>query len=269
MVTVTGIADANGNFDIQLGTNYVSGENITVTASKDGAEKTIHLSAPSDPLGGGVIAFSGTLVDFPNNIGTVTISGEIIQIPDYAFTVSGTVSSSQFFNKATGVIIGYGTQSIGASALQYWRAIKFIQLPETLLSLGAYSIAGCTGLNQKVTLVDSITSIGNGVMSGCYSVPEIYVGAGITVIPTNAFSNLTALTKAEFKGQVTSMVANSCNGWTNCNEIIMHAITPPSITTTTFNNLKATCIFKVPAASVAAYQAAPNWSAFASRIQAI
>mgnify|MGYP001618506052 FL=1 len=41
MPTVTGTADANGDFNIALGANYTSGEKITVTAEKDSAEKTI------------------------------------------------------------------------------------------------------------------------------------------------------------------------------------------------------------------------------------
>jgi hypothetical protein len=269
MPTVTGVADSNGDFNIPLGTNYVSGENITVKASKDGAEKTIHLSAPSDPLGGGVIAFSGTLDNFPNNIGTVTISGEIVNIPSYAFAGSGSTGTQNAFAKSTGLIVGYGNKSIANHAFYWWKNILFVNFPVTLQSIGDSAFAQCSAINQKVTLVDSITSIGSTVMSGCTSVPEIYVGEGITIIPANAFSNLTALTKAEFKGQITSMVANSCNNWSNCNEIILHAITPPTITATTFNSLKATCIFKVPAASVAAYQAAANWSAYAARIQAI
>ena len=77
------------------------------------------------------------------------------------------------------------------------------------------------------------------------------------------------VTSIELPASLTNIGLYGLSDLTVCEEIICRAITPPSIASNTFNGLKSTCIFKVPAASVAAYQAATNWSAFASRIQAI
>lgn len=269
MPTVTGVADANGDFNIAFGANYTSAEKIKVTSAKDGATKSIELFAPADVVGGGTIKFSGTLVDFPNNIGTITLSGDFLNIPDYAFTGSSSESTQTSLAKATGLIISNGTESIGANAFQWWRNLKFISFPETLKTIGAFALNGASGINQEIIIHDAATAVGASAFYNCVACPSMILGSGIIIIQSQTLAQLTALTRIEFKGQITSMVANSCIGWSNCNEIIMHATTPPVIATSTFTGLKSTCVFKVPASSVAAYQAAANWSAFASRIQAI
>lgn len=56
---------------------------------------------------------------------------------------------------------------------------------------------------------------------------------------------------------------------TSAETLTIDDTTPPTIKNTTIAGLKADCIIYVPAASVAAYQAAPYWSARAAYIQAI
>lgn len=198
MAIYTGTADANGNFSIPFGISYTSGEKVTVIAEKDGATKSIELYAPSDTAGGGAIQFSGTLVDFPANIGVMTLSGLSGAIKYGAFKFTDAVNDGMSAY-ATGLIIEDGVTTIESYAFSNFRKVVTLSLPSTLTSIGNYTF-------------------------------ESYAA---------------------------------------CNTIICKAAVPPTITTSSFQNLKSTCVFKVPAASVAAYQAAPNWSAFASRIQAI
>ena len=91
----------------------------------------------------------------------------------------------------------------------------------------------------------------------------------VTIIGPYAFRNWVACKKLILPASIAEIGIEGFGAYIACNEIIIHATTPPKIQVTTFQQLKSTCIFKVPAASVVAYQAAPNWSAFASRIQAI
>lgn len=219
MAIYTGVADANGDFNIPFSANYTSGQKVTVTAEKDGATKSIELFAPSDTLGGGAIQFSGTLANFPNNIGHVTITGLSGAIGNTAFYSS---FSDEWCGKATGLTVDHGVTSIGSSAFSGWSGALSLLLPEGLLTISQYAFDGWSKC-KTVTLPSSITSIADG-----------------------AFRGLSV-----------------------CESITIYATTPPLITSITFINLRSACIFKVPAASVAAYQAAPNWSAFAARIQAI
>ena len=220
MTTYTGVADANGDFIVPFSSAYTSGEKITVTAEKDGAIKSIELYAPSEAVGGGVIQFSGTLVDFPNNIGGITISQIAGSIGSYAFYCYA--AGSNIYSKATSLVI-----------------------PEGVTSVLDFSFFGWISANSLI-LPASLKMIGNNAFSGWAKTTSLVIPEGVTSIGNSAFSN-----------------------WSTCLEIVCLALIPPTIQSNTFANLKSTCIFKVPAASVAAYQAAPNWSAFAARIQAI
>lgn len=245
MPIYTGTADANGDFNIPFGTNsYTSGEKITVTAEKDSAEKSIELYAPSSVVGGGAIQFSGTLIDFPNNIGVVTISDLGGTIQENAFRNPSDIGGS-FQLKATGLSIVAPVTAIGVYAFQGWRNALTLTLPTTLISIG---ISAFQGWNACLELVipNSVTTIARDAFYAWPAAKKLIIGTSVATIANNAFQN-----------------------WTACDEVVCLRAAPPEITSSTFSGLKSTCIFKVPAESVAAYQAAPNWSAFASRIQAI
>lgn len=197
MATYTGVSDANGDFTIPFSASYTSGQKVTVKAEKGGAEKSIELNAPSEVVGGGILSFSGNGTSFPNNIGNATVSGINGAIPFYCF--AALFGASHIFEKVKGLTIESGVTSLGDYAFQYWIGSLFVDLPDTLTSIGGYT-----------------------------------------------FQNL-----------------NSCD------TIFVRATTPPSIQSSSFQSLKSSCIFKVPAGSVDAYKAAPNWSAYSSRIQAI
>ena len=220
MAIYTGVADANGDFNIPFSANYTSGQKITVTAEKDAATKSIEIFAPSEATGGGVIQFSGDLTEFPKNIGVISIGPIYGTIGNYAF--SSATNPSSLMKKATGLIIKEGPTVLGNYSFENWVATQSLEVKE-----------------------------------------------GVQTIGTHVFSNWQALKSAKFPSTLISIGDRACQYWYACDEIELLSSTPPTITTTTFSSLKATCIFKVPAGSVAAYQAAANWSAFAARIEAI
>lgn len=221
MPTFTGIADSNGDFVIPFSAEYTAGQKVIVTAEKDGATKSIELFAPSEVVGGGVIQFSGTLTNFPTNIGIVSIVGVSGKIANESFGVPG-ADNYGLGVFATGLILGFGITELGASSFQNWK------------------------LATTLTIAPTVTILRDRCFSAWSAIKKATIPAGVTLIESYAFYN-----------------------WTACDEITCLATNPPSITNLTFSGLKSTCIFKVPAGSVAAYQAAPSWSAFSSRIQAI
>ena len=196
MPTFTGTADSNGDFTIHFLSNYTGGQEVSVTAEKDGETNTIKLYAPSANTGN-VIVFTGPMVDFPNDIGGVVV-GEWVRGSIPGHFMSGFQADS-IWRYATSLELSGDITSIAAYAFRNWISCKKLVLPSTIVSIGIESF-----------------------------------GAYIA-----------------------------------CEEIIIHAETPPTILASTFQMLKSTCIFKVPATSVPMYQAAANWSSFASRIQAI
>lgn len=244
MAIYTGVADANGDFTVPFSSNYTDGQKITVTAEKDSAIKTVELFAPSDFLGGGTIQFSGTLNNFPNNIGFITLSSEITGvIQPYAF--DGYSDGSSIFKRAMGLKIECLTTSIGNNAFQRWGGATFLEISDSNVDIGNHAFIFWSNATS-LKLPANLQTIGNSTFSQWSSLKKIDIPANIVSMGTDAFFNTSS-----------------------CDEVICRATTPPLITSTTFDYIKSTCIFKVPAGSVAAYQAAPNWSVFAARIQAI
>lgn len=313
MTTYTGVADANGDFNIPFSVNYTGGQKITVIAEKDAAMKTIELFAPSESVGGGGIQLSGSLDNFPLNIGNVSIVGFTGGIGDYAFS-GYNANAGKFEANATGLIIGEGVTSIGTYAFSNWIKATSLMLPASLKSIAGNSFAywvKCTSL----IIPNTVTSIAGNSFVRWSNATSLTIGSGITNIPASAFSgwgkatslqipdsvvsidsyafsdwataaNLTlpstlktingyafenwyAATSLTIPALVTSIGGKAFSGWSSCNTVTCMATTPPRIQVDTFANIPANCIFKVPAASVDTYKAAVNWSAYASRIQAI
>lgn len=247
MAIYTGVADANGDFTVPFSSNYTSGQKVTVTAEKDSALKTIELFAPTDTVGGGAIQFGGTLVDFPKNIGVITLSSGISEvINSYAFASVGGSAQNNIFRWASGLVIAGAVTDIKDYAFTSWINGKSLTLPSTIKNIGAQAFYSWTEVNQPLVIPNSAISIGASAFAAWQKCPLLQIGSAVTTIAGLAFGN-----------------------WSACMEIKILALVPPAIQSSTFVNLNTACIFKVPADSVAAYQAAPNWSAFAAKIQAI
>lgn len=260
MAIYTGVADENGDFEIPFSSNYTSGQKVTVTAEKDSATKSIELYAPSDVVvgGDGAIQFSGSLLNYPENVG------------DVIFTKIKNYSASCFYGVPfTGIEI-HDAISIGVNAFRASSAhpAKHVRLlsPE-LLSVGNTAFYGLTNCTELI--IEHVETIGMQSFFNMSKITTLYLPEGLKTVGSGAFYALTSLLSADLPSTLESLGANACYSWNSCNTITIRSVTPPAIATDTFANLKATCIFKVPAASVAAYQAAPNWSAYAARIQAI
>lgn len=267
MPIYTGTADANGDFNISFGSSsYTSSEKITVTAEKDSAEKSIELYAPSEVVGGGVIQFTGNLSNFPANIGGIKISGLSGGIGNSAFYAQ--LILTNLFRAATSLEIATGVTSIGSSAFYNWAGIKSLSLPAGLLSIGASAFYNASSLLSLV-IPDSVTSIGASAFQSMAGIASLTLSNSCNIIENACFSGMTAIKKIDIPANVTTIGTQSFSHATSCDELICRAVIPPTIQSNTFQSLKSTCIIKVPSASVAAYQAAPNWSVFASRIQAI
>lgn len=242
MTTYTGTADGSGNFTVSFGGNsYTSAQKVSVTAEKDGATKTIELFAPSDPTAAGAIRFSGNFTNFPNNIGVVTLSADISGTINQAAFVSS--NNSSIWAKATGLNILGNVTAINDIAFSGWTSMSSLTLPNSLLTIGNSSFSGCPAISE-ILIPDSVTTIGSSAFSTTgQACTKITIGSAITSLGSNCFANMA-----------------------NCNEVVVKPITPPTAGTNFLINLKSTCVIKVPAASLTAYQSATNWSVHASKM---
>ena len=151
-------------------------------------------------------------------------------------------------NTRNAVVIGGsggGLSYTANSVTTYPANVTSITLPDGVKSIAIYAFYGCTSLTS-ITLPDGVTSIGDGAFYSCTSLTSITIPDGVTSIMDYAFYSCSALMK-----------------------LTVLASTPPTLGTGALVGVPAGCSIRVPAGSVAAYQAAPNWSDRAAYITAI
>ena len=263
MATYTGTADAGGNFTIGFGgNNYTSAQKVTVTASKDGNSKSVQLYAPADTGGGGVIQFSGTMTNFPDNVGGVTVAGISGPIKTEAFAA---YYSGHIWKKATSLTIGSGVTTIGTFAFAAWSAATTLSIPNSVTTISDYAFNAWSAMTT-LNLVTGLTTIGPRAFHSCSALTSITIPNAVTTIGLEAFYNCSAATFIQIGSAVTSIGGNAFYNAIACNEMRCLPLTPPSIVSNTVSNLKSTCVIKVPAASLTLYKTAANWSAHASKM---
>lgn len=266
MPTYTGIVDSNGDFTIPFSSKYNAGQKITVVAEKDGATKSIEIYAPSSAIGAS-IEVSGSMLNFPLNVGDVTIN-MAGRLQDYAFScVNASATYNNFLGRAATSITLVGCTELGVRCFEYSSVnINNILSTPTLIKIDNYAFA-YVRRSQAV-------SIPPGKTWGIYVfdsslITEATFQSGVAIIPIGMFYQCAALEKVSIPATVTEIQNLAFASCAKLSEITVLATTPPIITSDLLRSSKSTGVIKVPSESLAAYKTAPNWSAFASRIQAI
>ena len=160
-----------------------------------------------------------------------------------------------------------GISSLLDYAFQGCSSLAEIALPAGVTSIGSGAFNGCSSLTE-ITLPAGVTSIGNYAFNGCTSLAEITLPASLTSIGDYAFRNCALLAGITLPDTLTSIGGGAFNGCSSLQYIRIEATTPPTLAST--NAIPSTIgAIYVPDESVAAYQAATNWSSFASKIKGI
>lgn len=190
-----------------------------------------------------VIAFNCIL---PNSVNVLL---------DYCFYYAG----------FTGFDIGLGVTTIPAYAFGYTEKLEnFNYRNVTTVKGSAFYFS-----NLKYNLIpNTVTTIESGAYQYAKSV-EVNTGNGITQITAFAFANNDKCTKFTIGLNVLSILSNGIADLTSCDELICLPVNPPDLNPYGLSSLKSTCVIKVPAASLSAYQTAPNWSAHAAKMVGI
>ena len=162
--------------------------------------------------------------------------GNIIYINDVAYKAASTEITSCTFKE--------GTVSISNQAFDGCSGLTSVSIPSSVTSISTQSFRNCSGLTS-IEIPNSVTSIGNEAFSICIGLTSIEIPSGVTSIGRSAF--------------------RSCSGLTS---ITVNATTPLTLSSGAFDNTND-CPIYVPSASVDAYKAASNWSAYSDRIFAI
>ena len=199
------------------------------------------------------IAVNGTVtVDWGDNTTADTVTGSSLttrqavphtyaNIGDYTIKIAVVSGSFTFYGSSTYTLLRKNTTSDENRV--YSNCVQAVRLGSGVTSIGNYAFYDCPSL-ASITIPSGVTSIGAGVFTSCYSLASITIPSGVTSIGNSAF--------------------NSCYGMA---EYHLLPTTPPTAGTTVFNKIVSDCVIYVPSASLADYQAADNWSTYASKMQ--
>lgn len=156
-----------------------------------------------------------------------------------------TIDSNAFANSmCENVIIPETVTLIGNSAFSSANIGTMI-LPGSVTRISAFAFSSVIGVNDVA--------------------PVIKLNEGLAVIGAYAFNSANIAGEIEIPSTVTEIGAG-CFSYTNITTVICKPTTPPALGTEAFSSDTAGFIIKVPAASVAAYKAATNWSSYADYI---
>lgn len=141
--------------------------------------------------------------------------------------------------------------------------IVSVNLPNSFLSIGDCSFYKCTSLSS--------INFNNTAIIGQYgfmqtSLTQIVLNEGFTSIGVYAFYKDTSLAYLDLPSTTTSIGGDALAGVSSRPVFVCRATTPPTLGR---NNAGNVSVIYVPAAAVEDYKATTNWSAQASKIQAI
>ncbi len=135
-----------------------------------------------------------------------------------------------------------------------------ITVPNTVTTIEADAFESCEKITD-LTILGSITSICDYAFYQS-KITSITLPNTLTTIGEDAFGECEELTAITIPSSVTSIGDYAFEYCTGLTEITVEAVTPPTITYSTFDEVDRATPLYVPDQSVDDYKAAPYWSEF-------
>ncbi len=207
---------------------------------------------------------------------TITLKEGTKGIADFAFSNCSNLAAINIPNSVT---------YIGEGAFNNCSSLTTINIPNSVTYIGSYAFSGCSSLTT-INIPNSVTAIGYDAFSGTSwydNQPDGLVYAGLVAyeykgtkpegttitlkegtkgIADFAFSNCSNLAAINIPNSVTYIGEGAFSDCIHLNDLYCYATTPPKCCQSTFTNILSktnSTTLHVPAASLAAYRAAPVW----------
>ena len=161
------------------------------------------------------------------------------------------------------ITIPRGVRSIGGTAFRECHALASVTIANGVKSIGDDAFTNCSSL-PSITIPSSVTSIGGGAFGYCRSLPSITIPSSVTSIGDYAFRECGSLASLTIPSSVTSIGSNAFNSCYGMAEYHILPTNVPTLGTAAFANITSDCKIYVPAGTLSDYQAANNWSTYAS-----
>lgn len=206
-------------------------------------------------------------ISLPNSITNIAVSAlqncfslEKLILPINLTTLGGSTIYGMRLIKD--IIIPSGVTTVGDNFCRNLVSLKNISLPNSMTSIGTSSFYFAYSL-EEIIIPNAITILKSTSFYKCYSLRNITLPTNLVTIEINCFYNCYSLQNITIPSAVTTIGANALDSCCSLEYIKMYPIIPPLITITTFSNTK--CPILIPSGTLAAYNAATNWSALSSR----
>ena len=228
--------ELSGAYSVKEGTR------IICDCAFSGCDSLSEIVIPSSVTSIGYSAFFGC-----DSLSEIVIPSSVTSIGDHAF--SGCDSLSE-------IVIPSGVTSIGNYAFSGCSSLKYISIPKSVIGLNGNPFVEWKGKleclspnfvyeddilfnkdksriisfrNQNIesyVIPSSVTSIGKGAFTGCYSLSEIVIPSSVTSIGDGAFSFCRSLSEIVIPSSVTSI-----GDWafSNCDSL-SEMVIPSSVT---------------------------------------
>ena len=164
---------------------YTTYNNTKLSASKYNG------GADASFLGDGLTIISHT---FENNVGTITLSGDVTKIGDSAFYNQSSIVT---------ITIPSTVTSIGNSAFSGCSKMTTCNIPSGVTALGNSAFQGCNVFDPAGQL-DNITSYGGLALNSTALSGDLVLSAAVTKVDNYAFKN-TKLSSVTFEGKPATM----------------------------------------------------------------
>ena len=141
-----------------------------------------------------------------------------------------------------------------------------VALPRTVTEIWDYAFSACYSV-RSFCFPDGVTEIKSACMQEMHALQRVDFGdAHIETIFSSAFSKCTSLGTIEIPETVKSIYPQAFAN-TNCKSIFVYPEKPPTlVSNNVFQGIWNDCVIYVPHGCLAAYQAATNWSDYASHM---
>jgi len=179
----------------------------------------------------------------------VNVPSTVTDIESYCF---------YYLQNMSGVNLPTGLKTIDTYAFYYCKGLTSVTLPTGLTSIGASAFAYCQGL-ASITIPNTVISLSSGAFERCSALTSVTIGTGLTSLPAYCFSYCTSLTEITIPSNITSMGNSTLGNCTGMQKIRFESATPPTATSSTFQNLPTTCVIEVPCDSLSLYTSASNY----------
>lgn len=197
------------------------------------------------------------------DMGTITFSGNVTTIGEYAFNdrtnlismvCPSTVTSigKRAFHGCTNlssVALQEGLISIGTHAFNGCSALKNVTIPNTLEDIGEASFNVCISL-VEITVPSTVKNFGNSAFSGCTGLESVTVE--INTISAGAFQNCTNLSFVDLQEGVISIGNNAFSGCSALKKVTIPSTTK-TIGESAFNSCAGLTVLNVKAGSIGNY----------------